>query len=146
MNKRQREQLEGWKDKLAIVLARLSPRKPIPWEEAKAELGLDRLIEWSVLIEARSASDDRLPLEGDGAADRFMDLVELHHGVASCGGAYWGARIGVDAMDIAGAFEQALGIVQSAAAEAGLPHWPVVRCEVVDRVEQGIDLARPQVR
>jgi post-segregation antitoxin (ccd killing protein) len=97
---------------------------------------------YSVHVEARAPAGARQDI-GDGAADALMDLLEDHSVVVSAGDRSWDATISVPGTDPAAAAAAGAALVAEMAAKAGMPSWPLVRCEAVREDMLDEDLARP---
>jgi len=99
---------------------------------------------WSVLVEARTPNDNEQLAENDPAIDRFFELLWADYaGAVSAGGLYWSARVSVDVDNVMAVFPSAVEVVEKAAAEAGMPAWPIVRAELVTDEELTMQLERP---
>lgn len=98
------------------------------------------MTEWSVNVEAAQPGDQRVD---QVAAEVLMEQLADHHvgGVAISPGRY-GCRFDVDAATSLEAATEADQVFRKAAAEAGLPAWPVVRLEAMTVGELDVDLAR----
>ncbi|HUK73230.1 MAG TPA: hypothetical protein VLW50_31530, partial [Streptosporangiaceae bacterium] len=79
----------------------------------------------------------------DAAADKLMDMLADYDGIVSAGAGQWGATISIEEPGPVRAAAVAAALVESLAAEAGMPQWPAVRIEAVraDLLEE--DNARP---
>jgi hypothetical protein len=60
-----------------------------------------------------------------------MGLLAAHDGIVSAGGATWSATVSVQAEQARSAAAMGGALIESRAAEAGLPGWPVVRLEAL---------------
>jgi hypothetical protein len=93
-------------------------------------------VKWSVAVEA----------EGDRVVTReevveLADAVAMSSGIASGIGTHrYGAAIVVEAEDVKEAGELATAEFARAAAQAGLPQWPVVRVEAVNESDDLDDI------
>jgi hypothetical protein len=85
---------------------------------------------FSVHLEAR-APEGVAQIVNQDAADRLMDLLVQHDGIVSSGAGQWGVTIGLEEPDPVRAAAVAAALVESLAAAAGLPDWPMVRVEAV---------------
>jgi RNA polymerase sigma factor (sigma-70 family) len=83
------------------------------------------------------------PSVDDGAADELMDLLTEHSGVVSAGDTSWTATVSVTANDVRGAADVGAALVEGLARRAGMPAWPLVRCEAVREDVLAADNARP---
>jgi hypothetical protein len=93
-------------------------------------------VKWSVAIEA----------EGDRVLTReeiveLADAVATSSGIASgIGTTRYGAQIVVEADDLEEAGERATAVFAAAAAQAGLPSWPIVRVDAVSEADDAAEL------
>jgi hypothetical protein len=86
---------------------------------------------WSVTVEA----DGNRPLTREEIVE-LADAVAAYSGVASgIGSTTYGARLVVTAGARAEALEQATALFSAAAAQAGLPAWPVSHAEAISEQE-----------
>jgi hypothetical protein len=83
-----------------------------------------------VHLEAR-APEGVAQILNEGAADKLMALLVQHHGIVSSDAGQWGVTIGLEEPDPVRAAAVAAALVESLAAFAGLPDWPMVRVEAV---------------
>jgi len=84
-------------------------------------------VRWSVSL---TAEGDRV-LTHDEILD-LADAVASHEGIASgIGSMAYGAQLVVDAATSDEAVEVAMATFTAAAAQAGLPQWPVTRAETI---------------
>lgn len=99
---------------------------------------------YSVTIECR-ANDDRAVT--DEAIAAFMALIEPHDGIAGggAGDTAYDATVGISAEDASFAAAEATTLLTRAAAEAGLPAWPIVRVETIREDVADAELARPDL-
>jgi uncharacterized protein with PIN domain len=67
----------------------------------------------------------------EGAADKLMDLLVEQHGTVSSDAGRWEVTISLEEPEPARAAAVAAALVESLAAVAGLPDWPMVRVEAV---------------
>jgi hypothetical protein len=79
----------------------------------------------------------------DRAADRLMDLLEDHDGVVSAGTNSWSATVSIQAHSSSDAARDGVALIESFAAEAGMPPWPAVRTEAVRQDILEAENARP---
>jgi len=85
---------------------------------------------FSVRLEAR-APEGVAQIVDEDAADRLTALLVEHHGTVSSAAGRWGVTMGLEEPDPVRAAAVAAALVESLAAVAGLPDWPVVRVEAV---------------
>ena len=85
---------------------------------------------FSVHLEAR-APEGVAQIVDEDAADKLTGLLMQHHGIVSADAGQWGVTIGLEEPDPVRAAAVAAALVQSLAAVAGLPDWPMVRVEAV---------------
>ena len=105
---------------------------------------------WSVSVEARA--DGTGEIEGNGqiaesAMGVFADLTQPYDGsiTANAEPPHWTARVSIEAAGATEAVAEAVRLVTTLAADAGLPGWPVIRAAAVrqDMVEDDLtDLGR----
>jgi hypothetical protein len=93
-------------------------------------------VKWSVAIEA----------EGDRVLTReeiveLADAVATSSGIASgIGTSRYGARIVVEAEDVDAAGGLGTAVFVAAAAQAGLPAWPIVRVDAVSEADDSEEM------
>ncbi len=87
---------------------------------------------WSVSVETRA--DETREIAGNGeiavaAIGVFTDLTQPYDGsiIASAEPPRWTAKISIEAAGAPEAVAEAVRLVTTLAADAGLPGWPVVR-------------------
>lgn len=100
-------------------------------------------MKWSVALQAEG--DREVKLE---EVVELADAVAPHGGVASGMGTHsYGAQVVVDADNSDDAIEKGLALFTAAAAQAGLPTWPVVNVEA-EGEEEAMDWYEeiPEVR
>ena len=85
---------------------------------------------FSVHLEAR-APEGAAQTVNEDAADRLRDLLVEHHGIVSSGAGQWVVTIRLEEPGPVRAAAVAAALVESLAAAAGLPDWPMVRVEAV---------------
>jgi hypothetical protein len=94
---------------------------------------------WSVSVEARADGTGEI---ARSAIDRFTDLTQPFGGsiIADVELPRWTASVSVEAAGASDAVAEAVRLVTSLAAEAGLPGWPVVRVTAVreDMADAGL--------
>lgn len=84
---------------------------------------------WTVDIEASGDPSD--PAVDRDALRRLLDVLRGRHPSVGCTTWSYSVRFTVDASDDAvGAIGRAVDLWHDAVAEAGLPDWPVRRCEL----------------
>ena len=83
-----------------------------------------------VRLEAR-APEGVAQILNEDAADRLTGLLAQHHGIVSADAGQWGVTIRLEEPDPVRAAAVAAALVESLAAVAGLPDWPMVRVEAV---------------
>ena len=89
-------------------------------------------MDWfSVHLATRAPESLISEAELDVAGDRLMGLLAAHDGIVSAGGATWSATVSVQAEQARSAAAMGGALIESRAAEAGLPGWPVVRLEAL---------------
>ena len=93
---------------------------------------------FSVHLEARAPEGAAQTVNEDAAA-RLMDLLVQHHGTVSSGAGRWEVTIVLEEPGPVRAAAVAAALVESLAAAAGLPDWPMVRVAAVreDVLEEG---------
>jgi hypothetical protein len=85
---------------------------------------------FSVHLEAR-APEGVTQIVDEDAANRLMDLLVAHDGIVSSRAGQWEVTIGLEEPGPVRAAAVAAALVESLAATAGLPDWPMVRVEAV---------------
>jgi hypothetical protein len=85
---------------------------------------------FSVHLEAR-APEGVAQIVNEDAADKLTGLLVEHRGIVSSEAGQWGVTIGLEEPDPVRAAAVAAALVESLAAAAGLPDWPMVRVEAV---------------
>jgi hypothetical protein len=85
---------------------------------------------YSVYLEAHAPVGTQ-PTADDEAADELMDLLADHSGVVSTGETSWAATVSVPAQNVRAAADAGFALVEDLAVKAGMPAWPLVRCEAV---------------
>ena len=98
---------------------------------------------WSVLIEARSDSAAESLALDDERLDYLVDAVAADDGIVAAGDYRYSVRLSVEALDPLDALERGKDVFCKAAANAGLPDWPIVRLETMTHDEQDDELATP---
>src|SRR5665213_1437482 len=89
------------------------------------------MTEWIVTIEAKSTTDDEVDLSMlSELAQQLRDIA----GSVSGGGNSYGAVVQVRGT-AAGAVRTATSRFTKQREEVGLPSWPIVRCELIERDE-----------
>jgi hypothetical protein len=83
-----------------------------------------------VHLEARAPEGVAQDVHGD-AADKLTALLAEQHGTVSSDAGRWGVTIRLEEPDPVRAAAVAAALVESLAAIAGLPGWPMVRVEAV---------------
>ena len=85
---------------------------------------------WSVSVEARADGTGEI---AQSAMGRFTDLTQPYGGsiIADAEPLRWTASVSVEAVGAPEAIAEAVRLVTSRAADAGLPGWPVVRAAAV---------------
>jgi hypothetical protein len=86
---------------------------------------------FSVHVQARAPQGAPHAVIDDAAADRLMDLLAEHDGIVSSGARQWDATLGLEEPDPIRAAAVAAALLETLAAKAGMPHWPMVRVEAV---------------
>ncbi len=91
---------------------------------------------WSVRIEARADGTGETDGNGqpaDSALGAFADLTQPYDGSIAVGAEppRWTARVSIEAAGASEAVAEAVRLVTTLAADAGLPGWPVVRAAAV---------------
>lgn len=86
---------------------------------------------WSVSVEAQADGTEGEVAES--AVGRFTDLTQPYGGyiVANAEPPRWTANVSIEAAGATEAVAEAVRLVTSLAADAGLPGWPVVRATAV---------------
>jgi hypothetical protein len=85
---------------------------------------------FSVRLEARAPEGVAQTVDED-AADKLTTLLVEHHGTVSSDAGRWGVTMGLEEPGPVRAAAVAAALVESLAAVAGLPDWPMVRVEAV---------------
>ncbi len=85
---------------------------------------------WSVSVEARTGGPG--PIDG-AAMSTFLDLMRPYSGTVSAGGepARSIVTVSLEAEGAADAVSEAVRLMTTLGADAGLPVWPVVRAEAI---------------
>lgn len=96
---------------------------------------------YSVRVEAQAPVDAQ-PVH-DCAPDKLMDLVEPYSGVVAVGESSWSAVISVAADNVCAAALTGVGLVETMAAKAGMPGWPLTRAEIVRQDVREAENERP---
>jgi hypothetical protein len=98
---------------------------------------------WSVSVEAQADGNGGVL---ESAQRRFADLTRPYDGSIAADAELprWTARVSVEAAGAAEAVAEAVRLVTSLAADAGLPGWPVVRAEAARRDIVGDDISDDQ--
>ena len=101
---------------------------------------------WSVTVEAHADGPGEIDGNGeiaDAATGAFTDLTQPYDGsiIASARPPRWTATLSIEAAGAADAVAEAVRLVTTLAADAGLPGWPVVRTAAVRQDMAGSDLA-----
>jgi hypothetical protein len=91
---------------------------------------------WSVSVEARADGTSETDGNGqisDSAMSAFTDLTRPYDGsiIADAETPRWTARVGIEAAGASEAVAEAIRLVTTLAADAGLPGWPVIRAAAV---------------
>ena len=86
---------------------------------------------WSVSVEAHA--DGAESAVAESAAGKFTDLTQPYGGYIVVGAEppRWTARVSIEAAGASEAVADAVRLVTSLGADAGLPGWPVVRAAAV---------------
>jgi hypothetical protein len=91
---------------------------------------------WSVSVESRAYAPGKIAGNGeiaDAAMSAFTDLTQPYDGsiIASAQPPLWTATVSIEATGVADAVAEAVRLVTTLGADAGLPGWPVVRAAAV---------------
>lgn len=91
----------------------------------------EAIIWFSVHVEARAPAGERTSEVDDASVDVFMDLLKAYDGVVGNSHRSWTATVSIEMPDPRHAVAAAVPLIESLAATAGMPAWPMVRAEAV---------------